>query len=124
MKLFDSDVLIDHLRGNAAATALVIAAIEAADGACSVLTRFELVAGMRSHERSAIGALLDALANIPVTVEIASLAGQWARTYRRSHADVGAVDFLIAASADYLEAELLTRNVKHFPMFPDLVPAL
>lgn len=124
MRLFDTDVLIEHLRGNATGTELVRAAVAEDQGACSVLTRFELLAGMRSAERAAVRGLLDALANVPVTLEIATQAGDWGRRFRRSHAHVGAVDYLIAATADYLDADLLTRNVKHYPMFPGLSPAL
>jgi predicted nucleic acid-binding protein len=32
-------------------------------------------------------------------------------------------DFLIAAGVARLEALLLTKNVRHFPMLPDLVAA-
>ena len=124
MKLFDTDVLIEHLRGNPAGSELVRDAVAKDDGACSVLTRFELLAGMRSHERAAIRDLLGVLANIPVTAEIATQAGEWGRQYRKSHAHVGAVDYLIAATADYLGADLLTRNVRHYPMFHDLQAAL
>jgi predicted nucleic acid-binding protein len=45
-----------------------------------------------------------------------------ARIYRRSHAGVDLADFLIAASAQELDARLVTRNGKHFPMIPDLEP--
>ncbi|MGH9000661.1 MAG: type II toxin-antitoxin system VapC family toxin, partial [Acidimicrobiia bacterium] len=34
----------------------------------------------------------------------------------------GAADFLIAATSSLLDAELLTTNVRHFPMFPKLAP--
>ncbi len=46
------------------------------------------------------------------------------RRFRESHAHVGAADYVIAATADYLDAELLTRNVEHYPMFANLRPAL
>jgi hypothetical protein len=46
-----------------------------------------------------------------------------ARRHRRSHAGIGLADFLIAAGVERLDARLLTKNVRHFPMFPDLAPA-
>jgi predicted nucleic acid-binding protein len=124
VKLLDTDVLIEHLRGNARATTLVVSAIETAEAACSVLTRFEVLAGMRSHEQHEIRALLDVFTNWPVTEDIANRAGEWARKFRSSHAHVGAVDYLIAATAERFGAELITRNVKHYPMFPGLSPAV
>jgi len=123
VKLFDTDVLIEHLKGNEHATALLLEASSAEQAACSVLTRFELLAGMRSDERSMIRQLLDSLASLE-TLEIANRAGEWARHYRRSHDGISSIDYLIAATAEVHGADLLTRNVKHFPMFEDLKPAL
>lgn len=124
MKLFDTDVLIEHLKGNDAATRLLLEASEAGQAACSVLTRFELLAGMRSNERSPVRRLLDSLVNLDASVDIATRAGEWARTYRRSHDGVSPIDYLIAATAENHGADLLTQNVRHFPMFPGLVPAI
>lgn len=50
-------------------------------------------------------------------------AGELARFHRRSHVGIGTVDYLIDASARSLGARLVTLNVAHFPMFPDLEPA-
>lgn len=124
MKLFDTDVLIEHLKGNEAATTLLLEASATEQAACSVLTRFELLAGMRSGERSRVRSLLDSLVNLDASVDIATRAGEWARTHRRSHEGVSAIDYLIAATAEAQGADLLTQNVKHFPMFPDLEPAM
>ena len=124
MKLFDTDVLIEHLRGNEQATALLLDASSNEQAACSVLTRFELLAGMRSNERSRIRQLLDSLTNLEVSYETANRAGEWARQYRRSHEGISSIDYLIAATAEVNGADLLTRNVKHFPMYGDLKPAL
>lgn len=124
MKLFDTDVLIDHLKGNVAATDMVMEAATVGQAACSVLTRFELLAGMRPDERSQIRSLLDVLVNLEATVDVATRAGEWARTFRRSHANISSIDYLIAATAEVHGADLFTRNVKHFPMFPDLESAI
>jgi predicted nucleic acid-binding protein len=124
MKLFDTDVLIEHLKGDQSATVLLLDASGVGQAACSVLTRFELLAGMRSQERSDIRSLLDSLVNLDASVDIATRAGEWARTYRRSHEGVSPIDYLIAATAEIHGADLLTQNVKHFPMFPDLEPAI
>jgi predicted nucleic acid-binding protein len=124
VKLFDTDVLIEHLKGNQAATILLLEASAIGQAACSVLTRFELLAGMRSNERSEIRGLLDSMNNIEASVDIATRAGEWARTYRRSHEGISAIDYLVAATAEIHGADLLTQNVKHFPMFPELAPAV
>jgi predicted nucleic acid-binding protein len=123
VKLFDTDVLIEYLRGNPGADDLLAPAVRAGEAACSVLARFELLAGMRSAERHATRSLLDAMINLPVTENVASRAGEMARTYRRSHGQISAVDYLIAATTELDGADLLTLNVRHFPMFDDLQPA-
>ncbi|HUG09015.1 MAG TPA: type II toxin-antitoxin system VapC family toxin [Acidimicrobiia bacterium] len=124
MKLFDTDVLIEHLKGNQAATTLLLEASDTGQAACSVLTRFELLAGMPSNERSEIRGLLASMNNIEASVDVATRAGEWARTYRRSHEGISPIDYLIAATAEVHGADLLTQNVKHFPMFPELEPAV
>jgi predicted nucleic acid-binding protein len=42
------------------------------------------------------------------------------RRYRRSHSGIDGIDYLIAATADLLDGSLLTRNIRHLPMFPGL----
>lgn len=124
MRLFDTDVLIEHLKGNTRATSLLIEASSVGQAACSVVTRFELLAGMRSNERSEIRQLLDSLTNLEASVDVSTRAGEWARAYRRSHQGISSIDYLIAATAEVYGADLLTQNVRHFPMFPQLEPAV
>ena len=49
----------------------------------------------------------------------AAAADRW---YRCSHPGIDIADYLIAATADLLGEQLVTLNVKHFPMFEGLVP--
>jgi predicted nucleic acid-binding protein len=39
------------------------------------------------------------------------------------HTGIDVVDYVIAATAEELGAELMTLNVRHFPMFAALRPA-
>ncbi|MDP8931388.1 MAG: type II toxin-antitoxin system VapC family toxin [Actinomycetota bacterium] len=119
--LIDTSVLIDHLRGNPdARQALTMAADDGERLAASVVTKVEVLAGMRPEEEAATRRLLDVLDWIPVDDAIAEHAGQLANRYLRSHPGVDPVDSIIAATADTLDAALWTRNLKHFPMFPQL----
>lgn len=88
-----------------------------------VITRSELLSGMRSHERAATRALLDSLRWVDVDVEVADRAGELARKHRRIHPGVELPDYLVAAGTEVLGASLLTQNVRHFPRFPELTPA-
>lgn len=118
-RLFDSTILIAHLRGDVEATKLLLAT-PADDRLASVLSRTELEGGMRSAERADVARLFGVLRLVPVTDAIASRAGQHLRTYRRSHRGIDLADYLIAASAEAHQAELVTLNLKHFPMFKGL----
>lgn len=124
MILVDTDVLIAHLRGEASARGWLAGAREHGKVVASVVTVAELTGGMRSAERREVWALLAALDPVPVTELIARRAGEFMREYRRSHVGVGTPDYLIAATAETLSADLATLNVRHFPMFPGLKPAL
>lgn len=122
--LVDTSVLIDHLRGDARAVALLEEIVERGDELWSVtVVRTEILAGMRKGEERATMALLGALAWLDVTSDLADSGGALARRYLKSHSGVDTVDYLIAAGVRALDAKLLTLNVKHFPMFPKLAPA-
>jgi hypothetical protein len=122
--LVDTSVLIDHLRGTRAATHRLSAAVRDGDELWSVtVVRTEVLAGMRPPEEGATRRLFDAVDWQPITIEIADRAGELARKFLRSHSGVDTIDYLIAAATEALGAELLTLNVKHFPMFPELRPA-
>lgn len=117
----DTSVLIDHLRGRTEARDLLEGLLDQGERLCgSVLTRTEIVAGARSAEAHRIEALLSVLTWVPVDPAIADRAGALARAWLGSHPGVDTVDYVIAATADALGARLLTRNVKHFPMFAGL----
>jgi predicted nucleic acid-binding protein len=60
---------------------------------------------------------------IPVDEPVTRTAGLLARKHRKAQSGIDDVDYLIAATALVVDAELLTTNVRHFPMFGDLRPA-
>lgn len=121
MTLFDTTILIAHLRGDARASELLLDAVPS--GAfVSVVSRAEVEGGMRSAERSDVARLFHGLDLLPVTDAIARLAGRRLREFRRSHDGIDLADYLIAATAEDRGATLVTLNVRHFPMFPGLQP--
>lgn len=121
MIVIDTAVLIDHLRDHSPAVDLLDATLaQGRPVTASVVSRLELLRGMRSHERRATQGLLDALRWHDVTPTIADRAGALARSYRASHQGIDPLDFLIAATAIELGADLWTLNLKHFPMFDGL----
>ena len=122
--LIDTCVLIDHLRGVPAALSLLESGVEENTELWSVVVvRTEILAGMRASEARATRRLLDQLRWVDVTRTLADQAGELARKYLRSHRGIDTVDYLIAAAAQAVSAELKTTNVKHYPMFPGLKSA-
>src|SRR5260370_40854260 len=117
--LFDSTILIAHLRGEARATAL----LEHGEPFASVISRTEIEGGMRSGERRAVARLFDAMILLPVTDSVARSAGAMLRTFRRSHPGIDIADDLIAATAEVGRLGLVTLNAKHFPLASELRPA-
>lgn len=118
--VLDTTVLVDVLRRSEAARAF-LKGLEAPP-TCSEVTRAELTRGLRSGERANADRLMSELGWCPVDEEVARLAGELGRRYRRSHHGLAISDFLIAATAQRLGLPLATSNVKHFPMFPRLKP--
>jgi predicted nucleic acid-binding protein len=122
VKLIDTTIAVDHLRGIEAAVELMTTLTEEDEIFASELVRFELLAGVLPSEMDAFEQFCTSLPWIPVDEDVARAGGSLARKYRKSHSGIDAVDYLIAATAITCDADLLTTNVRHFPMFPDLAP--
>lgn len=122
--IVDTSVLIDHLRNNQRAVDRLVSAAEGGDELWSVsVVRTEILAGARPTEETEIGELFARLRWLDVTNDLADSAGRLAAVHLRSHPGVDTVDYLIAAAAQEIDAQLLTQNVRHFPMFEGLKPA-
>ena len=124
MKLLDTTVAIDHLRGADSARELLRQLVGAGVRVgASELVRFELLAGVRQAETADLEDFSATLVWFPVDTDVARIGGALARRYRSSYGGIEDVDYLIAATALLLDAELLTTNVRHFPMLEGLHPA-
>ena len=119
----DTGILIDFLRGDDRARMALEQAAANGDLWGVVVTRAEVISGMRSQERAATMRLLDQLAWLEIDTALADAAGKLARMWRRALPGVDIVDYLIAAGTDRLGARLLSVNVRHFPMLEGLQPA-
>ena len=116
MQVIDTDILIDHFHGISAATEYIASAL-LAEGELfiSVVSVSEMLAGMRPEEKTATEELLALFTIQPVGEAIARTAGAYLYEFAKSHhLELG--DCLIAATAKFLGAELITRNIKHYPM--------
>ena len=118
--LVDTSVLIDYLRGHAGAGQLLERERAAGLLHASEITRLEILAGMRVAEEEGTRRLLSTLAWHPLDTDVAEQAGALGRRWLASHHTIDSADLAIAATAIHIGARLLTCNLRHFPMFPDL----
>ena len=118
--LVDSDIVIDFLRGEKRALALLKAEM---DALCfSSITVAEIYARVRSErEAEEMERLFSLIPVLAVTHEIAREAGKFVMQYRASHS-VELPDAIIAATSIVHRATLCTLNVERYPMIRNLKP--
>ncbi|MEO7804658.1 MAG: type II toxin-antitoxin system VapC family toxin [Actinomycetota bacterium] len=105
--LFDTDVLIDHLRAKQVIP-------DHHDGAYSSITRAELYS-YKDVDEAVIDRLLSVLDELPVSRSVAEEAGRIRRTVR-----IKLPDAIIAATAILSKRRLMSRNVRDFGEVPRL----
>jgi len=113
--LIDTDVAIDFLRGEPYARDLLLPLWNLSRAYMSVLTIYELYAGMKEKERKSTNDFIGACLIEPVTQEIAAKGGEWRGSYREKGITLTAVDCLIASTALLQGHKIATRNVRHYP---------
>jgi predicted nucleic acid-binding protein len=118
--IFDTNILIRYLRKTAGYKDLLHDVERKGWVFISAMTRLEIVRGMRERERDDTFDLLNSLETIPVSLELADLAGELIRSWRGRGITLGDADAIIAATALQHGLTLVTTNPKHFPM-PELV---
>lgn len=121
--LFDTSVLIDHLRGYKPASDFLETVFNSGIlVAISSVSEMELYAG-KSMENDAIeetvANLLKLFKVLPVTTDIARQAGCLLRCYRNQ--GLTPIDAIIAGTAVEHNANLITRNIKHFRMVKGII---
>ena len=84
--------------------------------ACCPINITEVYAGMRTPEESRTQELLQSLQYFPIIWSVARLAGLLKRDYGRKGVTLATTDATIAAVAIHYELNLITDNLKHYPM--------
>lgn len=117
--LLDSTVLIDALR-------LRVEAVEFLNRSRTrpflpTMVMAEVYSGIREgRKRLAMERWVSLCRIVPVSANLAREGGLLARQFRRSHGTCLA-DAIIAATAKFLDATLVTGNGRHFPMITNLL---
>jgi predicted nucleic acid-binding protein len=120
LPFIDTSIFIDALRGHPSAGRLLEQFRHHGALQSSEVVRTELLIGMRPHEERGTEDLFRAVTWHPVDHAVARLAGELGRQWKPSHRHIDTSDFIIGATATLLGAQLVTKNLRHFPMFPDL----
>jgi predicted nucleic acid-binding protein len=118
--LLDTGILVCHLRDNKGYVELTEHLTVEGDVFISVITRLEIIRGMKDRERKKTFDLLNSLETIPMDIAIADQAGEFIRSWRIRGITLGIADATIAASALSGGLALVTTNAKHFHM-PELI---
>jgi predicted nucleic acid-binding protein len=114
--LFDTNILIDYLKGKHEAASLLNRCLKEGQVlTCSLITKVELLSGARPGEEQILLEFLDAFDRIGLDDNIAEGAGRYMSLYRKSRG-INTVEAIIAASALARGAVLYTLNDRHFPM--------
>lgn len=117
--LIDSGPLIRHLRGRKDATQLLGELTKTGRLHISVISRAEILQGMREDQRRATYELFASLVTLPIDEAIADLTGTYLRQYRQLGITLQIADAFIAATAVAKSLALVTYDRRGFPM-PEL----
>ncbi len=122
MIVADTDVLIDFLSGQEPGASAVASAIADEEGlATTVVSRFELLAGVRTAKQErAVRKVLEALSTLDLDSRAADRAARVRRDLEKAGASIGMADSLIAGIVVERGGRLLTRNRRHFERVEDL----
>lgn len=115
--LIDSDILIDFFKKLPEAVTLIHKLTEQGESSISAISVSELRSGWSKQAASLyLPRLYNIFEVIPVTREVAEIAGEYREKYSKKGIRLPTIDVLIAATAIMHQRTLVTRNTKHFPM--------
>lgn len=113
--IVDTDIVIDYLRGVQYASELMLALWDGNTAYLSILSVYELYAGMRENETEATENFVNACIIEPLSLEITRRAGEIYRLYRKEGITLTSIDCLVNATALVKGHKIATRNKDHYP---------
>jgi predicted nucleic acid-binding protein len=119
--ILDSDVVIDFFTGNSPEAEGVLKLISQEEAALTVISVFELYAGIEGKRRlGQIETFIKDLTILPLDVIEAALAGKIYTQVKSKGQLIGTHDILIAAVCLANGLPLYTKNVTHFSKIKDV----
>jgi hypothetical protein len=113
--LIDTDIAIDFLRGIPYSKELLKGLWEKNLAYLSVLSVYELYAGMREKEKEDTGNFVQGFNIELVDHDIAIRGGELFRTYRKKGITLTSVDCLLMATALQKKHRIASRNISRYP---------
>ncbi len=120
--IVDTDIAIDYLRGIRYAYELMLGLWDGNTAYLSILSVYELYAGMRENEMEDTENFVNACIIEPVTIEVTRKAGEIYRQYRKEGITLTSIDCLVNATAVVGGHKIATRNKDHYPDKKILLP--
>ena len=120
--LVDTDVAIDYLRGLEFARDLMLKLWKGSSAYFSILSVYELYAGMRDEEEEDTENFITACVIEDVTLDTAKKAGEAYRLNRKKGITLTSIDCLVYATALLKSHRIATRNNDHYPDKRILLP--
>ena len=113
--LLDTDVVINILKKQEDTINLLNTIIDT-NLSISVITVAEIYAGARAKEIPTIEKLFSFFEIVNIDKNIAKIAGDYAKKYKKAYCGISLEDYLIAATAKDRGFKLWSYNKKHYPM--------
>lgn len=115
--LIDSDGVIEYLKGFQPTIDFVQRLNGRGDIPCTCdIVMGEVYAGVHPRDEAVADALFSVFAYLPASPVAARQAGRWKYSYARQGQTLKITDCLIAALAHEHDAQLVTRNLRDYPM--------
>jgi len=113
--IVDTDIAIDYLRGLQYAKDLMLSLWDSNTAYLSILSAYELYAGMKDNELIDTENFIKACTVEPLSLDITKKAGTLYKTYRKQGLSLTSIDCLINATAIVRLHKVATKNKSHYP---------
>ena len=114
--ILDTDVLIWILRGNKKIIEFILQTTKGSKQAISLISVAEIFKNIFPSEVKPTNRFLKAHFQLSINFDISKQAGLYWKKYVKKRKKIGLLDCFIAATAKYYNLDLITCNIKHFPM--------
>jgi predicted nucleic acid-binding protein len=113
--IVDTDIAIDYLRGFQYAKELMLFLWNTDNAYLSILSVYELYAGMKDNETLDTENFIKACIIEPLTIDVTRKAGSLYKKYRTQGLTLTSIDCLINATAIIRGHKIATKNINHYP---------